>query len=363
MDNVRPEETKGRPESPRVPAGGRSPLGDRGGSPLHPDAVLFAGGRPLPAIPAVDHYCGSEKNMRKAIALQQQIGPLFDITLDCEDGAPAGAERAHAELCGSLIASADNAFGRIGARIHDVTHPSWHDDLEIILGRAADRIAFLTVPKARGAADVETALAALRNIESRLGLKREIPLHALVETHGALHQAWQIATLPGIETLDFGLMDFVSEHHGAIPGTAMRSPGQFAHPMVVRAKCEVVAAAIAHGVIPTHNVTTVLDDAQVAFDDARRARNEFGYLRMWSIHPAQIEPILQGMRPAADDVAEAAGIVCAAQDADWGPIRVGTRLHDRGSFRHYWNLLVRARSTGMTLPEDAEQRFFTPHRN
>lgn len=363
MDNVRPEETTGRPEFPGAPMGGGSPNGDRGRSLLHPDAVLFAGGRPLPAIPAVDHYCGSEKNMRKAIALQQQMGPVFDITLDCEDGAPAGAERTHAELCGSLIAGVDNLFGRIGARIHDVTHPSWHDDLEIILGRAADRIAFVTVPKARGAADVETALAALRNIESRLGLKREIPLHALVETHGALHQAWQIAALPGIETLDFGLMDFVSEHHGAIPGSAMRSPGQFTHPMVVRAKCEVVAAAIAHGVIPTHNVTTVLDDTQVAFDDARLARNDFGYLRMWSIHPAQIEPILQGMRPAADEVTEAAGIVCAAQDANWGPIRVGTRLHDRGSFRHYWNLLVRARSTGMTLPSEAEQRFFTPNPN
>lgn len=325
---------------------------------LHPEAVLFAGSRALPAIPAVDHYCGREKLMRKAIALQQQMGPVFDITLDCEDGAVAGEEREHATLCAALIASADNHFGRIGARIHDLTHPAWREELDILVRAAGERIAFLTVPKARSASGIEEALTALRAAEASAGLKREIPLHALAETHGAVHDAWKIAALPGVETLDFGLMDFVSEHQGAIPGLAMRSPLQFEHPLITRAKCEVSAAALAHGIIPTHNVTTVLDEAELAESDARTARERFGYLRMWSIHPAQIAPILAGMRPDAAEVAEAAAIVCAAQDAAWGPIRVGARLHDRGSFRYYWTLLVRARATGMSLPEDVERRFF-----
>lgn len=325
---------------------------------LHPEAVLFAGSRALPAIPAVDHYCGREKLMRKAIALQQQMGPVFDITLDCEDGAIAGEEKQHASLCAALIASADNRFGRIGARIHDLTHPAWRDELEILVSSAGERIAFLTVPKARSVADIEEALAALRATEAKFGLGREIPLHALAETHGAVHDAWKIAALPGIETLDFGLMDFVSEHQGAIPGLAMRSPQQFEHPLITRAKCEVSAAALAHGLIPTHNVTTVLDAPELAEADARCARERFGYLRMWSIHPAQIAPILAGMRPDAAAIDEAAAIVCAAQDAGWGPIRVGSRLHDRGSFRYFWNLLVRARATGMSLPIGVETRFF-----
>lgn len=327
-------------------------------TPRHPAAVLFAASRPLAAIPAVDHYCGTEPLMKKAIALQHRMGPLFDITLDCEDGAPAHAARAHAELVGALIADSDNRYGRIGARIHDPSHPHWRADLEIILAAAGARIAYLTIPKVRGVAELETVLAAVRDIESRLGLEREIPLHALIETHGALHQAWQIAALPGVESLDFGLMDFVSEHQGAIPGLAMRSPGQFSHPLVVRAKCEVAAAALAHGVIPTHNVTTVLDDPEVVLEDARRAREQFGYLRMWSIHPQQIEPILHGMRPNPSEVEQASDILCAAQDADWAPIRVGARLHDRGSFRYFWSILLRARATGMSLPEPAEQRFF-----
>ena len=77
----------------------------------------------------------------------------------------------------------------------------------------------------------------------------------------------------------------------------MRSPGQFTHPLIVRAKCEIAAAALGNGIVPSHNVTTEFRDAAVVADDARRARLEFGYLRMWSIHPNQIQPIVEAMRP------------------------------------------------------------------
>ena len=57
------------------------------------------------------------------MALQQELGPLFDITFDCEDGAAAGSEEQHARLVASLIMGEDNRHGRIGARVHDVHSP------------------------------------------------------------------------------------------------------------------------------------------------------------------------------------------------------------------------------------------------
>ncbi len=324
----------------------------------HPAKVLFAGEKPFPVLPAADHYAGAEKLMKKALQLQRELGPIFDITCDCEDGARAGAEREHAEMCAEIIMSADNAFDRVAARIHDVTHGHWREDLEILVGRAGSRLPFVTLPKPRSAADVTTQIAALREIERAAGLQREIPVHVLIETHGALREVWQIAALPGVESLDFGLMDFVSGHHGAIPGSAMKSPGQFDHPLVVRAKCEIAAAALANGVVPSHNVTTELADLDLIRADARRARQEFGYLRMWSIHPNQIVPIVEAMRPDFSEVQAAAEILAAAQDADWGPIRHDGKLHDRASYRYYWELLQRARATGARLPDDAHGRFF-----
>lgn len=324
----------------------------------HPKHVLFAGEKPFPVLPAVDHYAGSEKLMKKALQLQKELGPIFDITCDCEDGAHAGAEREHAEMAAAVIMSEDNLFNRVGARIHDVSHAHWRTDLEILIGIAGRRLPFITLPKPCSAADVQTQIDALREIELACGIDREIPVHVLIETHGALRQVWEIAALPGVESLDFGLMDFVSGHHGAIPGSAMKSPGQFDHPLVARAKSEISAAALANGVVPAHNVTTELKDIDYIRNDALRARREFGYLRMWSIHPNQIVPIVEAMRPDFSEVQAAAEILIAAQDTDWGPTQHAGKLHDRASYRYYWELLDRAHITGMDIPDAAKQRFF-----
>jgi malyl-coA lyase or citrate lyase, beta subunit len=79
---------------------------------------------------------------------------------------------------------------------------------------------------------------------------------------------------------------------------------------------------------------------------------------MGSTHPNQIVPIVEAMRPDFSEVEQAAAILVAAQDKDWGPISHEGLLHDRASYRYYWELLARAHATGMDLPETARQRFF-----
>lgn len=323
-----------------------------------PEDILFAGEKPFPALPAVDHYAGAEKLMRKALQLQNELGPVFDITCDCEDGARAGAESEHAAMCAEVIAGSDNRHGRVAVRIHDITHPHWQQDLEILIPRAGHRLPFVTLPKPRSANDVRQQIAELRRCEKAAGLPPGIPVHVLIETHGALRDVWEIAAIPDVESLDFGLMDFVSAHHGAIPGHAMRSPGQFEHPLIVRAKSEIAAAALGNGIVPSHNVTTELTDTDAIRNDAQRARALFGYLRMWSIHPNQILPIVEAMRPDFSEVRTATEILLAAQEADWGPIRHEGKLHDRASYRYYWELLKRARATGIDLSGESRTRLF-----
>ena len=121
----------------------------------HPKAVLFAGEKAFPVLPAVDHYAGSEKLMLKALELQKELGPIFDITCDCEDGAHAGAEREHAEMAAGIIMSAGNLFNRVGVRVHDVTHAHWRQDIEILVRIAGSRLPYITLPKACGAGDVQ----------------------------------------------------------------------------------------------------------------------------------------------------------------------------------------------------------------
>ncbi len=285
--------------------------------------------------------------MCKSLGLQKELGPVFDITFDCEDGAAHGKEQEHAHLIGSLIASEQNLFGRIGARVHDVSSQFFEQDINIILQHAAERIAYLVVPKVDSVADVENAISLInRHADGRINL----PVHVLIETHGALKDAYAIAALPQVECLSFGIMDFVSAHYGAIPGNAMRSPGQFTHPLLVRAKLEIAAACHAHGKTPSHNVTTEIHDISVVASDAQYAASELAYTRMWSIHPNQIQPILAALAPQLSEVNEAAAILSQAQAIQWGPIQHKGRLHDRASYRYYWTILQRAQASGLSTP-------------
>ncbi len=325
---------------------------------IHPSQALFSGEKSFPVLPGCEHFAGSERLILKTLDLQQKLGPVFDLTCDCEDGAPAGQETAHAEMIVRILNSAANRYKMAGARIHDFSHPHWKRDIEILIGGAGNVLAYLTIPKCTSFAEAETMITAIQQTAKANNLKREIPVHILIETHGALQDVQRIATLPSLQVLDFGLMDFVSAHHGAIPASAMRSPGQFDHRLIARAKTEIVAAALANGLIPSHNVSLDLRNGYNVFRDAWRARNEFGFLRMWSIHPSQITAIVDAMKPDHSEAETAAKILLAAQATDWGPISYDGELHDRATYRYYWQLLQKAKNTGVKIPEAAMQAFF-----
>ena len=332
----------------------------------HPRDILFEEGDPAVALPVCDHYSGIEARMRKSLALQGEIGPVFDVTLDGEDGAPVGGELEHAHLMAELVESPANRFERVGARIVPPGHAAFHEMLQVLVREAGTRLAYLMIPKVRDAAELDAAAQAVDRVAREAGLARSIPLHALVETHGALRDVQQLAAHPRIESLSFGLMDFVSAHRGAIPQTAMTAEGQFAHPLVMRAKLEIAAACHGFAKTPLHSVVTEFKDTKLLQHAAERACRQLGYTRMWSIHPDQIRVIVDAFAPTAAEVDLAADVITAAETAGWGPIRHrhGGRehLHDRASYRYFWQVLERANRTSIEgasqLPAEIRARYF-----
>lgn len=325
---------------------------------IHPNEALFEGEKPFPIIPTCEHFAGSEKLITKALELQNKK-PVFDITMDCEDGAQEGQEKAHAEMIVRIQNSALNEKNMSGVRIHDYSNKHWKQDVDIIVPGAGNRIAYITIPKPTAASQVKEMISYIQAAAKKAGITREIPIHVLIETHGALKDAFEIAAMPWMQVLDFGLMDFVSAHHGAIPDSCMKSPGQFDHKLLARAKSHVVAAALANGVIPAHNVTLDLKDKYKTYADAKRAKEEFGFLRMWSIYPTQIDSIVDAMAPDHSQVEKAYKILIAAQDTQWGPIQFEGDLHDRATYRYYWELLQQVKVAGASLPETVLKRFFS----
>lgn len=344
----------------------------------HPRNVLL-GALVAPPLPVCDHYCGVEARILKSLALQRELSGdngvcLFDVTLDCEDGAPVGGEIDHACMVAALLLQAFNdstqAPGdfqpRTAARVHPVDHPAFHDDVNLIVGQAAHTLCHLMIPKVESLAEVEQALLAIDRAAQRTGRQTPLPIHVLIESPAAVAQAFAIASHPRVQSLSFGLMDFVSAHGGAIPASAMGVSSaahpleldQFSHPLVLRAKLEISAACHAHGKVPSHCVVTEFKDTATLEAAAQRAFRALGYTRMWSIHPDQIQPILSAFAPQADEVELASRIVRAAAAAQWAPISFAGKLHDRASYRYYWQVLERAQQTGKLPADDAAQMYF-----
>ncbi|MDT8989396.1 aldolase/citrate lyase family protein [Curvibacter sp. APW13] len=321
-------------------------------------------------LPVCDHYCGVEARMVKSLQLQassiEQHGVCaFDVTLDCEDGAPVGAEVEHANLVVALANQAQSAskllasVRRVGARVHPVDHPSFAADVQTIVGQAGGALRYLMIPKVESRDDVDIAVAAVNQAGGHA-----LPLHVLIESPGAVEQAFAIASHPRVQSVSFGLMDFVSAHGGAIPSQAMTvgrgedaALDQFHHPLVVRAKLAIASACHAFGKVPSHCVVTEFKDTALLGRAARMAYQAFGYTRMWSIHPDQIPVIVAALSPTADEVVQAGAIMVAARDKEWGPVSVDGKLHDRASFRYFWQVLERAHQAGMEMPTQMQPYF------
>ena len=141
---------------------------------VHPRDALFEPGERAPAdIPVCDHVAGSEEFMRKALEMQLEMGPVFDVTLDHEDGAPVGGEAEHAHMIRELLASPLDGFGRVAVRVLPVEHPKFDEVLRIVLG-GTRKPCHVMLPKALGAGSVDRAAEAL-DAAGGAG----VPLHAL----------------------------------------------------------------------------------------------------------------------------------------------------------------------------------------
>ena len=325
----------------------------------HPRDVLLGAQAGSVSLPVCDHYSGVEARMRKSLQLQaemaQEFGTcVFDVTLDCEDGAPVGGEAEHAALVTelALTTSAARPDARVAVRVHPVDHPSFDADMALIAGQAGQCLSHIMVPKVETVADVDRAQAALLQAGAV-----DLPLHVLIESPGAVHRAFDIAAHPRVQSISFGLMDFVSAHAGAIPAEGMGIDGQFTHPLVLRAKMEIASACHAYGKVPSHCVVTEFKNTDAIRTAAQKAARELGYTRMWSIHPDQIRPILEAMAPSDAQIDQASAIILAAHAAQWAPISHAGQLHDRASYRFFWQLLERAHQTGRRLSKEI-QLFF-----
>lgn len=317
--------------------------------PLSPSEALFDATR-LPCLDLpCDHYAGNPRFAAKALEVQASMLGRFDITLDLEDGAALGNRTALRDEFIDMLRSPKNTFRRIGLRLGDLENSDWKQDTRALIRGAGKELAYITLPKIKSAKQVIAFNKFVREQSKKTKQKRLIPLRVLIETPQALGEVNAIAALPEVLSLDFGLMDYMSEWQGRIPSYCMRSPWQFSHPLLAHAKIQISSAAAYYGKSASHNVCVDVANPEQAFRDALRAKNEFGFTRMWSIHPEQIPAIITAFTPSESELNEASLILQQAQAVDWAPIQYAGQLHDRASYRIFWQKVCQAKMLGVDV--------------
>ncbi|MBP0616897.1 HpcH/HpaI aldolase/citrate lyase family protein [Jiella mangrovi] len=217
------------------------------------------------------------------------------VIVDLEDAvAPQEKAAARETLQAALVEDAGILL-RINA-----AGTKWHDEDLALLAHPG--ISGVVLAKAERAEDIE-----------KLGK----PVVALIETARGLANARPIAAARGTRRLAFGTIDFMADLGLPEDGAAMA---------IYRAELALASRLAGIGP-PIDGVTTAIDDDALIAEETRRAL-AFGFGARLAIHPRQIGPIHDALRPTDAEIARARRIVEAAETSDGGAIRLDGAMVD-----------------------------------
>jgi len=240
------------------------------------------------------------------------------VILDLEDAvAPTGKEAAREAVRQWL-----QRGGRAWLRVNGTDTP-WHEadlallDLAGVLG--------VLLPKAEGTGELQALAQRMRT---------GTPLVPLVETAVGLWHARELASVPGVQRLAFGSVDFQVD-------LSIQGEGE----ELLFARSHLVLASRVAGLLPpVDGVTVAIDDDAMLQADVARARR-LGFGGKLCIHPRQVSAIQAGFRPSTADLEWARRVIEAAQGAGHDAVRLDGKLVDKPVIDRARALLQEASST------------------
>jgi citrate lyase subunit beta/citryl-CoA lyase len=184
----------------------------------------------------------------------------------------------------------------------------------------------------------------LTQLESKLGLSRQIRLEVLIEEVEGLANAEAIAVAsPRLDALIFGVGDF-SLSQGARVDTNFVPLGEYPGDFWHYARNKVIVAARIAGIDAIDAPYPDYGDLAGYQRDARRA-SLLGYTGKWAIHPSQVPIANEVYAPTADEIALAQRNVAAYREAEAngrGAVGVNGVLVDAAHVKMAQETLARA---------------------
>jgi citrate lyase subunit beta / citryl-CoA lyase len=271
------------------------------------------------------------------------------VFLDLEDAVPAGRKEESRHK--AITALNDIDWGRTARaiRINGLDTTWCHDDVIEVVTRAGANLDTIIVPKARTARDVWWVDVLLTQLESKLGLAKQIRLEVLIEEVEGLANAEAIAVAsPRLDALIFGVGDF-SLSQGARVDTNFVPLGEYPGDFWHYARNKVIVAARIAGIDAIDAPYPDFKDVDGYQRDARRA-SLLGYTGKWAIHPSQVPIANTVYSPTLDEIALARRNVAAYREAEAngrGAVAVNGVLVDAAHVKMAEQTLARAAAIGI----------------
>lgn len=229
-------------------------------------------------------------------------GDADGLSFDLED-AVAEPRKAEARAAvGALLARAGASNKTLVVRVNAIGTPHFEADLEAVMRPG---VAMINLPKPESAEHVRAAAAAMSRVERGLGLPRPIGLLVNVETPRALRLAAELAAADArVAGLQLGLGDLFE------PLQIDRREPAAVHAVMLQVRLAAGEAGV-----------PAWDSAYADFGEVDGLRAEaalarrLGFAGKSCIHPRQVMIVNDVFRPTDGEIAHAARVLAAAEEA------------------------------------------------
>ena len=237
----------------------------------------------------------NERALEKATTL-----PADAVIFDLEDAVAPDAKADARERVAGAVASGRYGRRELAIRVNGLGTEWHHEDVRAAAAAGPDAV---LVPKVGSASDVHEVVAAL----DAAGAPSRTRLWAMLETPGAVLDARSIAgSSERLTVLVLGTNDLAKELQAA--------PGADRQPLLTSLQLCVLAAR-ASGKVVVDGVYNDVRDAE-GFEAECRQGRQLGFDGKTLIHPSQVEPCNRIFGPSQDELAHAARVIEAYEEAE-----------------------------------------------
>src|SRR5215813_5489422 len=238
---------------------------------------------------------------------------------------------------------------RLWTRVNSLDSPWALDDLVRLVTEIGDRLEVVMIPKVEGPWDIHYVDQLLAQLEARVGLRRPLLLHAILETHQGVVNVEEIcAASPRMQGLSFGPADLAASRRmkttrvgGGHPGYLVRTDPDPAHPDAPRVTAQqdpwhytlarMVDACAATGCLPFYGPFGDISDP-LGCEDQFRAAFLLGCVGAWSLHPNQIAIARKVFSPPVEEVLFAKKVLEAIPDGR-GVLMLDGKMQDDATWK------------------------------